>query len=265
MKDFSIMGVLNVTPDSFSDGGAFDQKDKALAQANQMILEGADIIDIGGESTRPGAAVVAVKEELSRVIPVIQGLKQQHPQQLISIDTQKPVVMQQAVASGAGLINDVNALQAEDALAVAADLQVPVCLMHMQGIPENMQDDPDYDDVVQVVLDFFQFRVDACLDAGIKEEHIILDPGIGFGKTLKHNIQLLQNIDVFKHMGFPVLVGVSRKSMIGQILDKPVDERLYGSLAAAQFAYLRGADIFRVHDVTATRDVLQTCAALVAE
>ena len=265
MKDFSLMGVLNVTPDSFSDGGAFNQEDLALAQANQMIQEGADIIDVGGESTRPGAQMVAADEELKRVIPVIQAIQQQHPEQLISIDTQKPEVMQQAVAAGAGLINDVNALQTENALEVAAELQVPVCLMHMQGVPENMQDDPDYDDVVQVLLDFFQYRVDACLDAGIKEEHIILDPGIGFGKTLTHNIHLLQNIDVFKHMGFPVLIGVSRKSMIGQILDKPVDQRLYGSLAAAQFAYLRGADIFRVHDVAATREVLQTCAALVAE
>jgi len=259
------MGVLNVTPDSFSDGGTFDRLDAALKQANRMIEDGADVVDIGGESTRPGAQTVTADEELNRVIPVIEKLHQQHPQQLISIDTQKPAVMEQAVAAGAGLINDVNALQMDGAVEVAADAQVPVCLMHMQGIPESMQDDPRYDDVVQVVLDFFQRRVDACLDAGIQEKHIILDPGIGFGKTLAHNIRLLQNIDVFKHMGFPVLIGVSRKSMIGQILDKPVDARLYGSLAAAQFAYLRGADIFRVHDVAATRDVLQTCAALVKE
>ena len=259
------MGVLNVTPDSFSDGGDFAHVDAAIAQALKMMDEGADIVDVGGESTRPGALEVNTAEELNRVIPVIQALHAQNPQQLISIDTKKTTVMKQAVAAGAGLINDVNALQSDGAVELAADLQVPVCLMHMQGLPENMQNNPEYDDVVQVVLDFFQQRIDACLDAGIDEQHIILDPGIGFGKTLSHNIRLLQNIDVFKHMGFPVLVGVSRKSMLGQILDKPVDDRLYGSLAAAQFAYLRGADIFRVHDVAATRDVLQTCSALVAE
>lgn len=265
MSDFSVMGVLNVTPDSFSDGGKFSNFEKAEKHVALMIKQGADIIDIGGESTRPGSESIEVDVELKRVIPVIQTIHQSYPDQLISIDTSKPKVMENAVERGASIINDVNALQAAGALEVAASSNSTVCLMHKQGEPKHMQSNPEYLDVVQSVLDFFSQRVDACLDAGISEKNIILDPGIGFGKTLSHNIALLQHIDTLKQMGFPILIGASRKTMIGQIIDKPIDQRLYGSLAVVQFAYFRGADIFRVHDVSATHDVLTMSSRLMQQ
>lgn len=256
--DFQIMGVLNLTPDSFSDGGRFNNLDLGLEQAKKMLAQGAEIIDIGGESTRPGAVPVSVEEELSRVLPTIKAIRKQHPETLISIDTHKTEVMEAAIHCGAGLINDINALQADGAIEVAVKHDVKVCLMHKQGTPQDMQDNPQYQDVVQTVLDFFDERVEQCLAAGMNPERIILDPGIGFGKNLAHNIALLQNIDTLKQMGFPVLIGVSRKSMFAEILQQPVEQRLFGSLAAAQFAYLQGADIFRVHDVSETRQVLYT-------
>lgn len=263
MKDYQVMGVLNVTPDSFSDGGQFNQLDAAVEQASHLITAGADWIDVGGESTRPGAATVSVEEEIKRVIPVIKAIKSKFPKQAISIDTSKPEVMDAALHVGATMINDVNALQAEDAIAVAVRHDAQVCLMHKQGTPADMQDQPAYEDVVQEVLDFFEVRVEACLAAGMDADRIILDPGIGFGKTLAHNIQLIQHTATFKQMGFPLLLGVSRKSMFGELLQRPVDERLAGSLAVAQFAYLQGADYFRVHDVAATVDVLKTSQTLV--
>ncbi len=265
MNDFQVMGVLNVTPDSFSDGGKFNQINAAMQQVEEMVNEGVDWIDVGGESTRPGAAEVSVDDELNRVLPVIKAIRAKFPKQNISIDTSKPEVMEAAVMAGANMINDVNALQADGAVEVAVKHDVFVCLMHKRGTPQDMQNNPEYDDVVQQVLDFFDARVEACLAYGMDADRIILDPGIGFGKTLDHNLQLIQNTATIKQMGFPVLMGVSRKSMFGDLLQRPVDQRLAGSLAVAQFAYLQGADYFRVHDVAATVDVLKTSQALIGE
>lgn len=256
------MGVINVTPDSFSDGGKFLQTDKALKQALSLIQQGADIIDIGGESTRPGADVVSTEEEIHRVVPVIQQIRKVNTAITLSIDTSKPQVMQAAIQAGANFINDVNALQSDGSLSVAADSNVPVCLMHKQGQPKSMQVNPQYRDVLTEVIEFFKRRVDKCLSAGIQAKNIILDPGIGFGKTLEHNLTLLKNIYHLKSLGHPLLIGVSRKSMIGEILDAKVDDRLYGSLAIAQFASMQGADILRVHDVKATDDVLKVTQKL---
>lgn len=250
------MGVLNVTPDSFSDGGLFNDYDNALAQAEAMIIEGADIIDIGGESTRPGADEISEQEEIERVVPIIKTLRARYPEMTLSIDSRHPDVMAAALDAGADFINDINALQADGALDVAIENDVPVCLMHMQGKPETMQDNPQYDNVVQTVLDFFEQRVETCMRAGINPDRIILDPGIGFGKTVEHNLRLLKNISTLKQMGFPILIGVSRKSMFQSLLNRSVNHRLAGSLAVAQFAYFQGADYFRVHDVAETRDVL---------
>ena len=263
--DFMIMGVLNVTPDSFSDGGQFNSVAAAMEQVDAMVADQVDWIDVGGESTRPGAATVDVDEEISRVIPVIQAIKAKYPEQSISIDSSKPEVMEAAVLAGAGMINDVNALQADGAIEVAVKHDVAVCLMHKQGTPQTMQDAPEYDDVVQEVLDFFDERVEACLAYGMDADRIILDPGIGFGKTLEHNLQLLRNTASFTQMDFPGLIGVSRKSMFGQLLNRDVSQRLAGSLAVAQFTYLQGADYFRVHDVAATRDALLTSQALIGQ
>ncbi len=259
---FKIMGVINVTPDSFSDGGKYLQTDKAVAQALQLIKQGAHIIDIGGESTRPGAKVVAIEEEIKRVVPVIQALRTENPTITISIDSSKPEVMSAAIKAGANFINDVNALQTSGALSVAAQANLPVCLMHKKGQPKTMQDKPEYLDVLTEVMDFFKQKVDNCLLAGIKAKNIILDPGIGFGKTLEHNLILLKNINKLKSLGYPILIGVSRKTMIGQILNAEVNDRLFGSLAIAQFAYSQGAEIFRVHDVKATSDVLKVTQEL---
>ena len=256
-----VMGILNVTPDSFSDGGRFDRVERAVEHALRMQEEGADIIDIGGESTRPGAASVTVDEELERVIPVIRAIRQQTSLP-ISIDTSKPEVMRAAVGEGANMVNDVNALQAEGALEACAGLNVPVCLMHMQGEPRTMQQDPKYDDVVQDVTDFLRQRYLACADAGIDRANIVIDPGFGFGKTLPHNLSLLNGLESICELELPVLVGISRKSMLGEILDRPVTERLYAGIAAAVIAYQKGARLFRVHDVAPTRDALAVCDSL---
>ncbi|MGD2136766.1 MAG: dihydropteroate synthase [Gammaproteobacteria bacterium] len=256
-----VMGVLNVTPDSFSDGGDFFTPGKALEHARRMVGEGAAIIDVGGESTRPGAQAVPLQEELRRVIPVIEALSRQLPVP-VSIDTRKPAVMQAAVAAGAGMINDINALQADGALETAAGLGVPVCVMHMQGTPASMQDNPDYGDVVREVADFLADRAAACIAAGIPRAHVLLDPGFGFGKTVEHNLRLLRHLDRLAAAGFPLLVGLSRKSMIGKLLDLPVDERLFPGVALAVLAVWQGAAIVRSHDVRATREAIEMCAAV---
>lgn len=257
-----VMGILNVTPDSFSDGGRFQMLNQAIDQAQAMLDAGASLIDIGGESTRPGAQPVSVDEELARVIPVIEALVARVPDVLISIDTSKPEVMRAAIGAGASMINDVCALQLPGALEAAAELNVPVCLMHMQGEPRSMQHNPSYDDVVQDVLNFFENRLCACAQAGIPKERIVLDPGFGFGKTLGHNLELLKQLDTFHALGCPVLAGMSRKSMIGLVLDKPVEERMVGSVSAAVIAAMKGAQIIRVHDVPETVDALRVVHAV---
>lgn len=251
-----VMGILNVTPDSFSDGGVFLSRDRALRHAVQMVEEGAGIIDIGGESTRPGAQPVSVQEELDRVIPVIEAVRDA-ADVLISIDTSKPEVMRAAVAGGAGMINDVLALRAPGALQAAADLNVPVCLMHIQGEPRTMQKDPHYADVVSEVRDFLRARMQACVAAGMSPQKLIIDPGFGFGKNLDHNLRLLRNLKEFAVLGAPLLVGLSRKSMIAAALNLPVDGRLYASVALALIAAQNGAQIVRVHDVRATYEALR--------
>lgn len=256
-----VMGVLNLTPDSFSDGGDFFSADAAVERALAMQAEGAAIIDIGGESTRPGAEPVSAEDEIRRVVPVIEAL-QVRLTVPISIDTQKPEVMRAAVAAGAGFINDVNALRAPGALEAAAECQVPVCLMHMQGEPRTMQADPHYDDVVDEVSGFLQQRAAACEQAGIAREHILLDPGFGFGKTLQHNLQLLARLETIGALGFPLLVGLSRKSMIGKLLGLDVGERLAASIALAVLAVERGAALVRAHDVAPTWQALQMQVAL---
>ncbi|MBI3187874.1 MAG: dihydropteroate synthase [Gammaproteobacteria bacterium] len=255
------MGILNTTPDSFSDGGQFNDVSSAVAHALQMIEQGADIIDVGGESTRPGAAPVALVDELARVIPVIEKIRQQ-TSVLISIDTSKVEVMRQAVAAGAGMINDVLALQMPGAVETCAQLKVPVCLMHMQGEPRSMQNNPHYSDVVTEVKTFLEQRAAVCLQAGIAGENIVVDPGFGFGKTLQHNLLLLKHLDQLTAMPYPVLAGMSRKSMIGKILNVESHDRLHGSLAAAVLACTKGARILRVHDVKPTVDALRVCHAV---
>lgn len=256
------MGVLNLTPDSFSDGGLFTNKDNALNHVQQMINDGADVIDVGGESTRPGAGEVTVDEECSRVIPLINAIREISDIP-ISIDTSKTDVMQQAISSGASMINDVNALRAEGAVELVAKLNIPVCIMHMQGQPRTMQHTPSYESVVQEVKEFLKQRIDSCLKAGIKRENIIVDPGFGFGKTLEHNLTLFKHLPEFKTLNVPLLVGVSRKSMIGAVLnDAPADERLHGSVALATLAAWMNADILRVHDVKETSDALKLCMAV---
>lgn len=255
------MGVINTTPDSFSDGGRFASFDKALEHARRLIDEGADILDIGGESTRPGSQQVNLGQELQRTVPLIKAIRE-FSDIPISIDTNKSGVMQAAVTAGATMINSIWALQQDDSLQVAADLAVPVCLMHMQGTPETMQQNPCYTDVVSEVKDFLKTRIDAALEAGINHEHIIIDPGFGFGKSIEHNLQLLASLPVFREFGVPVLVGLSRKSMIGKILGKTADERLSGSLSVAVMATMLGADLVRVHDVAETVDALKMVKAL---
>jgi dihydropteroate synthase len=257
-----VMGILNTTPDSFSDGGRFEQIDVAVQHALQMQAEGAQIIDVGGESTRPGAEAVSVEDELQRVIPLIESLRQRSDV-IISIDTSKPEVMRAAVAAGANLVNDVTALRAPGALEVCAELDVPVCLMHMQGEPRSMQNDPSYRNVVTEVSEFLQQRKQAAMAAGIGEERILLDPGFGFGKNLTHNLQLLKQLDQLQSLDSPLLVGLSRKSMFAAILgEAAVDQRLYASVAAAVLCWDRGARLFRVHDVKATVDALKVCSAM---
>ena len=257
-----VMGILNLTPDSFSDGGLFTKKDSALKHVVQMINDGAQIIDVGGESTRPGAAEISEDEECQRVIPVIQAIREISDIP-ISIDSSKTEVMKQAVSAGASMINDVNALRAEGAVEVAAELNVPVCLMHMQGVPRTMQHTPSYENVVQEVKDFLKQRIDVCERAGIKRSNIIIDPGFGFGKTLEHNLSLFKHLGEFAELNVPLLVGVSRKSMIGAVLNNaPVEERLYGGVALATLAAWMNANILRVHDVKATADALKLCMAV---
>lgn len=256
-----VMGILNVTPDSFSDGGRFTVPGQAVAHAVAMVEAGAAIIDVGGESTRPGAAEVPEDVELERVVPVIEALRDAVDVP-ISVDTRKPGVMQAAVAAGAGLVNDVMALREPGALATAAALGVPVCLMHMQGTPRTMQEAPAYDDVVAEVNSFLAGRADACLAAGIARERILLDPGFGFGKTTEHNLRLLQRLDTLVAHGYPVLAGLSRKSLIGNVLGLPVDKRLYPGLALAVIAVWHGAAIIRTHDVAATCQAIEMCRAV---
>jgi dihydropteroate synthase len=259
-----VMGILNITPDSFSDGGKHFNPDDALRQAETMQRDGAAILDVGGESTRPGSAPVSLQEELDRVIPVIEKITA-NLDIPVSIDTSKPEVMSEAVASGAGMVNDVMALQAEGAVQVVAQMPatVSVCLMHMQGLPRTMQQNPVYRDVVNEVKGFLLERATVCQNAGIKAQRIVLDPGFGFGKTLEHNLTLLSDMEVIVAGGYPVLTGISRKSMIGAILDNaPVEQRLFGSLAAALIASQKGSVIIRVHDVKATVDVLRVAAAV---
>ena len=256
------MGILNVTPDSFSDGGNFVSTSLALEQARKMIADGAAILDIGGESTRPGAQAVSVQHELDRVIPVVQAIRQEMDIP-ISIDTSKAEVMREAVGIGANVINDVRALRDEGALEAAVDLGVPVCLMHMMGEPRTMQCDPQYTDVVSEVLGFLLDRAKYCETAGIAAENIWLDPGFGFGKTLEHNLLLISAVNRFVETGYPVLIGVSRKSSIGKLLDdRPVDGRLAGGLALAMAALQKGAKIIRTHDVKETMDTLRVYRAL---
>lgn len=256
-----VMGVLNVTPDSFSDGGRFIAPQAAIAQAQAMCEAGAAIIDIGGESTRPGADPVPVQQELDRVIPVIEALAAELPVP-ISVDTIKPEVMTAAVAAGAGLINDVCALTLPGALQAAANTDAAICLMHMQGEPRTMQTDPSYDDVLAEVRDYLAARVDACVDAGIARERLLIDPGFGFGKTLDHNLRLLARLDDFGSLGLPLLAGLSRKSLFGKLLDRPVEQRLVPSVVAAILAAERGAAIIRAHDVKETVDALRLLAAV---
>lgn len=253
-----VMGIVNVTPDSFSDGGRFFSADKALEQARKLVTDGATIIDIGGESTRPGSEPVGVEEEISRVLPAIEAIHAELDV-VISIDTMKAKVMRAAVAAGASLINDVNALRGEGALQAAAELNVPVCLMHMQGTPQTMQQQPHYDDVVNEVNTFLTERIAACEAVGISRAKIILDPGFGFGKSARHNLRLMKHLAVFTDADLPVLVGVSRKSIIGATLNVSVEERLAGSLALASIAVLQGAKIIRSHDVRETVQAIRLC------
>ena len=257
-----VMGILNATPDSFSDGGRFVDVEAALAHARRMVEEGADIIDVGGESTRPGASPVGEAEEIDRVVPLIRVLHRELPV-AISIDTGKAGVMRAAVAAGAGMINDVWALRGPGSLKAARDCGVPVCLMHMQGEPRSMQQAPSYADVLAEVYAFLRQRLRAAEAAGIPRSRLLVDPGFGFGKSLEHNLTLLRGLQRFAGLGVALLVGVSRKRMIGQLLgDAPVGGRLYGSLAAALFAAERGARILRVHDVKPTADALRVLQAL---
>ena len=255
------MGILNVTPDSFSDGGRFAAVEAALRQAERMLEEGADILDVGGESTRPGAAAVSLDEEMARVLPVIERIHAEldFP---ISIDTSKPELMREAVAAGAGMINDVNALKAPGAIAVVADAAVPVCLMHMLGQPRTMQTAPQYEEVVADILGYLGRRIAECEDGGIVRERLLLDPGFGFGKTLQHNLALLRDLEAFQALGLPILVGISRKSMLGGVTGRAVDGRLAASVAAAVMAVERGARIVRVHDVAETVDALRVWRAV---
>jgi len=257
-----VMGVLNVTPDSFSDGGKFFTLNDALRQAELLISEGAAILDIGAESTRPQAQLVTEQQELDRLLPIIEAVKQRFDT-IISVDTSSPQVMLQAAKLGIGLINDVRALQRDGALQAAAQTKLPICLMHMQGEPSTMQQSPYYQSVIDEVMVFLQQRINACLQVGVPAEQLLIDVGFGFGKTLAHNIELLAKLDIFTQLPYPLLVGMSRKSMLGKILnDAPVDQRLFAGLSAATIAALKGAKIIRTHDVKATKDALAVVSAI---
>lgn len=258
-----VMGILNVTPDSFSDGGRFTRRDAALRHVEAMVREGATLIDVGGESTRPGARPVSPVEELERVAPVVAALTAEFDV-IVSVDTSTPAVMRESARLGAGLINDVRALQRDGALEAAAASGLPVCLMHMRGEPTTMQQNPEYVDVLAEVRDFLGERMAACATAGIAAERLILDPGFGFAKSLAHNLSLFKRLEVLHELGRPLLVGVSRKSMIGGVLGHEVGGRLYGGLALAALALTKGARILRVHDVAETVDVVRMLAAVEA-
>ncbi|MFH2135910.1 MAG: dihydropteroate synthase [Pseudomonadota bacterium] len=255
-----VMGIVNVTPDSFSDGGRYVSFSSAIDHAHRLIEDGADMLDIGGESTRPGAAEVGEQEELDRVLPVIEGLRGIPVP--ISIDTWKPAVMRAAIGAGASMVNDVNALQAEGAIQAVAATGAAICLMHKQGTPRSMQVHPEYEDVVSEVTDFLRQRIAVAEAAGMGRERIVVDPGFGFGKSLAHNLALLRELESFSSLGVAVLAGVSRKSMLGAITGRGVDERLAASVAAAMLAVQRGAAIVRVHDVRETVDALKIVNAV---
>ena len=261
-----VMGILNVTPDSFSDGGILFSDsglklDSVLARAEKMIEQGADILDVGGESTRPGALRPTSDEELERVIPVVELLRKNFDV-YISVDTSSPQVMKEAINVGAKLINDVRALTEPEALTVVAEAQVEVCLMHMQGTPDSMQRSPEYKDVVQEVVEFLRSRTQICIESGIDKNKICVDPGFGFGKSFQHNMLLMANLHRFKGLDLPLLIGVSRKGMIGEITGKSIDQRLIGSVAMAQVALASGASILRVHDVAETCDMIKVWSAV---
>lgn len=256
-----VMGILNVTPDSFSDGGAYADIPVAVERALQMVEEGAHLIDVGGESTRPGASPVDAETEIARVVPVIEAIRAECPV-TISIDTSKPEVMRAAVGAGAGFINDVRALREPGALEAAVALGVPVCLMHMLGQPRTMQLAPAYQDVVTEIIEFLRNQAEVAENAGLSRANLVFDPGFGFGKTLRHNLQILNSLERFTELGSPVLVGISRKSMIGAIVDQPVEARTSGSIAAAVICALKGASIIRAHDVGPTVEALRVVQAV---
>lgn len=260
----SVMGILNITPDSYYDGDRYNDVDAALQRAEQMVAEGVDIIDIGAESSRPGASALPLQQELDRLLPVLTALKQ-HVDIPVSIDTYKPAVMQAAIELGADIINDIYALRQPGAMDVIAANQVPVVLMHMRGEPGSMQVEPHYDDVISEIDDFFHERLQACQQAGIAHERIILDPGFGFGKTVEHNMRIIQHLDQFSHFNCPLLMGLSRKSSIQKLLNCDANNALFGSLALTSLAVARGASIMRTHDVKATRDALIVTQAVLAQ
>lgn len=271
-----VMGILNITPDSFSDGGQFFDTnktasisktdspvdlEKVLQQAESMVQAGASILDIGGESTRPGAAKVSSQQEMDRVLPVLEKIK--HLPAVVSIDTSNPVLMSEAIKLGAGIINDVRALQKEGALETVANSNVAICLMHMQGDPQTMQNKPEYQkNIIEQISDFFDARIQACEQAGIRKQQLILDPGFGFGKTLEHNVELLKSFNEFEKFNLPLLAGISRKSMLGLLTEKPVTQRVAASVTAAVLAISNGAHIVRVHDVDETVDAVKVCNAV---
>jgi dihydropteroate synthase len=265
MSEFRVMGVVNVTPDSFSDGGLYLDRDAALAHARELERQGAAILDIGGESTRPGAAPVAQEEELRRVVPVIEELSQGGSRAQISIDTSKPGVARAALQGGASLVNDVTAFRGDPEMAeLVAGSSADCCLMHMLGEPRTMQEDPRYEDVVSEVAAFLEERMSFAIAQGVSEERIMVDPGIGFGKTLEHNLELLRRLDEIVALGRPVVIGTSRKSFLGRLTGRDVDDRVPGTIATNVLAYLAGARVFRVHDVAAVHDALKVTAATVS-
>ena len=260
-KPVRVMGIVNVTPDSFSDGGKFTHISNALTQVEYMIANGVDIIDIGGESTRPGAQDVTEQDEIARVIPLLQAIKSRFDID-VSIDTSKAGVMKAAIENNADMINDVRALQNEGCIEAVKDSDVDICLMHMQGMPRTMQSSPKYNNVIDDIITFFQQRIQCCQQAGIDQNRLILDPGFGFGKTLEHNYQMLANFNRFSQLNLPLLAGISRKSMIGNLLNRDIEQRLAGSLAAAIVAVQQGASIIRVHDVQESADAMNILKAV---
>ncbi|WP_372737854.1 dihydropteroate synthase [Neptunomonas sp.] len=269
LERVQVMGILNATPDSFSDGGKHFRHhqlsvESALARAAVMLKEGASIIDIGGESTRPGAVRVSLQEELDRVLPVVEAIAKELDV-VISVDTSQPELISEAASLGAGMINDVRALCLPGALHAAAESQLPICLMHMKGTPQDMQNAPAYNNIIDEVIAFFDTRIKACAEVGISAERLILDPGFGFAKTLEHNLFLLNRLEQLDRLGYPLLTGTSRKSMIAGVLDREVDKRLSGSLATVAIAVMKGAKIVRVHDVSESVDVVRMTEAVMRE